>query len=106
MTSAHFSSGSTHLLYKVTGFIFQEINWIISINPKHGKSTVQSLQLRSIDEVIAGTYLSAVPLPGQSHVPHSPCYFLVSSEPTSPLVSLFTHMYVYYWKPIKYVQDF
>ncbi|KAK2505129.1 hypothetical protein MC885_014807 [Smutsia gigantea] len=48
MTTAHFSSGSIHLLYKVTGFIFQEINWIISISPKHGKSTIQSLRLRSI----------------------------------------------------------
>lgn len=30
------------------GYIFQEMNWIIPINKKHGKFTVQSLQWRYI----------------------------------------------------------
>lgn len=99
-------------VFSILGFIFQEMNWIIPINQKHGKFIVQSLQLKFILMMLScAWYLIKCSSPSRIESYSSQSLLCIYIFKTLFLagILIFTYVYIcsweYYSTYIKYIQE-
>lgn len=99
-------------VFSILGFIFQEMNWIILINQKHGKFIVQSLQLKFILMMLScAWYLIKCSSPSRIESYSSQSLLCIYIFKTLFLagILIFTYVYIcsweYYSTYIKYIQE-